>query len=136
MSYQLRYDKTSESFIQLDYYYSKGTEAFIRTPRLDLQATGPEFISSAMDFWYHLAYTLSDSEKRLDIYSEWVGFYCIQTLKRKDTLNDGPLYIGRSFDNGFNGEICNVRYFNWRLCAEEMKDDFLYDILEFSLHEH
>ncbi|CAI2170442.1 5135_t:CDS:2 [Funneliformis geosporum] len=80
-----------------------------------------------LDRWYHLAYTLSDSEKRLDVYidGEWVGFYCIQNVKtEKVVFNDGPLYIGRSFDNGFNGEICNVRYFNWRLCAEEVKQDY------------
>ncbi|CAB4384002.1 unnamed protein product [Rhizophagus irregularis] len=26
--------------------------------------------------------------------------------------------------NGFNGKISNVRYFNWRLSAEEVKEDF------------
>ena len=59
--------------------------------------------------WYHITYTLSDSEKRLDVYidGEWVGYYCIQNVKtQKIIFNDGPLYIGRAFSrNGFNGEI-------------------------------
>ncbi|CAG8440495.1 4202_t:CDS:10 [Funneliformis caledonium] len=77
--------------------------------------------------WYHLTYTLSDSEKRLDIYvdGEWVGFFGIQDVRtQKVVFNDRPLYIGRAYNMGFNGEISNVRYFNWRLCAEEVKEDF------------
>ncbi|CAG8777253.1 11999_t:CDS:2, partial [Funneliformis caledonium] len=55
---------------------------------------------------------------------EWVGFYGIQNVQtEKVVFNKGPLYIGRSFNNGFNGEIFNVHYFNWRLCAEEVKED-------------
>ncbi|CAI2200782.1 20077_t:CDS:2, partial [Funneliformis geosporum] len=80
-----------------------------------------------LDKWYHIAYTLSDFEKRLDIYidGEWVGFYGIQNVKtEKVVFNDGPLYIGRSCIDGFIGEISNVRYFNWRLCAQEVKEDF------------
>ncbi|CAI2184980.1 275_t:CDS:2, partial [Funneliformis geosporum] len=111
--------------------FHKGTESFIRTPRLALipkksslhaRFTG-NWTNNAGIFelgdglllnrWYHIAYTLSDSEKRLDIYI------------------DGPLYIGRSFDNGFNGEVCNFRYFNWRICAEEVKEDFLNKLIEY-----
>ena len=61
--------------------------------------------------WYHLTYTLSDSEKRLDFYinGEWAGFYGIQDVQtQKVKFNDDPLYIGRSpFFSGFNG---NIRY--------------------------
>ncbi|CAG8577243.1 13691_t:CDS:2 [Funneliformis caledonium] len=124
--------------------FHKGTERFVRTPTLELvpkksslhaRFTG-NWTNDAgiydfgngllLDKWYHIAYTLSDSEKRLDIYidGEWVGFYGIQNVKTENVVfNEGPLYIGRSFDNGFNGEICNVHYFNWRLCAEEVKED-------------
>ncbi|CAB4384005.1 unnamed protein product [Rhizophagus irregularis] len=43
----------------------------------------------------------------------------------KVVFNDAPLHIGRAFTHiGFNGEISNVRYFNWRLSAEEVKEDF------------
>ncbi|CAG8725084.1 12972_t:CDS:1, partial [Dentiscutata heterogama] len=59
--------------------------------------------------WYHIAYTLSDSEKRLDVYvdGEWLGFYSIQDVKKQKVIfNDGPLHIGRAFSwGGFNGEI-------------------------------
>ncbi|CAB4423282.1 unnamed protein product [Rhizophagus irregularis] len=71
--------------------------------------------------WYHIAYTLSDPEKRLDIYidGEWIGFYGISKVKvRKVIFNDGPLYIGRYHSHG------NVRYFNWRLSPEEVIEDY------------
>lgn len=59
--------------------------------------------------WHHLAYTLSDPEKRLDFYldGEWVGFNSIKNVKtQKVVFNDAPLHIGRAFThNGFNGEI-------------------------------
>ncbi|RGB35669.1 concanavalin A-like lectin/glucanase domain-containing protein [Rhizophagus diaphanus] len=78
--------------------------------------------------WYHIAYTLSDPEKRLDIYidGEWFEFYSILKVKEQKVIfNDGPLYVGRSFNwKGFNGEISNFRYFNWRLSAEEVMEDF------------
>jgi hypothetical protein len=51
----------------------------------------------SLDKWYHIAYTLSDPEKRLDIYldGEWVGYYCIEKVKtQKVVFNDGPLHIG------------------------------------------
>ncbi|CAG8593442.1 5554_t:CDS:2, partial [Dentiscutata heterogama] len=77
-----------------------------------------------LEKWYHIAYTLSDSEKRLDVYidGEWLGFYSIQDFKKQRVIfNDGPLYIGKAYDLGFNGEIRNVRNFNWRLSAGEKK---------------
>ncbi|CAG8595492.1 1852_t:CDS:2 [Funneliformis caledonium] len=131
--------------------FHKGTEPFIRTPRLVLlpnksslhaRFTG-NWTNNAgiyelgdgllLNKWYHIAYTLSDSKKRLDIYidGQWFGFYGIQNVTTENVVfNEGPLYIGRSFDNGFNGEICNFRYFNWRLRAEEVKEDFINKLIE------
>src|SRR6266540_3860020 len=46
---------------------------------------------------YHLGYTLSDTEKRLDIYQDgqWVASWCINAVKDEHILfNDGPLRIG------------------------------------------
>ncbi|GBC46652.2 uncharacterized protein OCT59_017718 [Rhizophagus irregularis] len=78
--------------------------------------------------WYHIAYTISDPEKRLDLYldGEWIGFYGISNVKvQKVVFNDGPLHIGRSENNlGINGEISNFRYFNWRLSPEEVIEDY------------
>ncbi|PKK60326.1 concanavalin A-like lectin/glucanase [Rhizophagus irregularis] len=123
----------------------KGTGHPVRTPGLWLAAHKstlcPQFTGNwqncvALDIneglllnrWYHLAYTLSDPEKRLDFYldGEWVGFNSIKNVKtQKVVFNDAPLHIGRAFTHiGFNGEISNVRYFNWRLSAEEVKEDF------------
>ncbi|RIA81362.1 concanavalin A-like lectin/glucanase domain-containing protein, partial [Glomus cerebriforme] len=127
--------------------FQKGTEHFIRTPALFLTANKSALHARftgnwnrnaginelgdglLLNKWYHLTYTLSDPEKRLDIYidGEWTGFYCIQDVKtQKVAFNDGPLYIGRACHNGFNGEISNVRYFNWRLSPEEVKEDFFH----------
>ncbi|CAG8538434.1 9766_t:CDS:2 [Funneliformis caledonium] len=125
----------------------KGTKSSVRTLRLELMPNkfsllarftgnwtdnagihdiGDELL---LDRWYYVAYTLSDSEKRADLYvdSEWVGSYSIHKIKKqKIVFNDAPLYIGRSYNeaDGFNGKISNVRYFNWRLCAEEVKEHF------------
>ncbi|RIA86737.1 concanavalin A-like lectin/glucanase domain-containing protein [Glomus cerebriforme] len=74
--------------------------------------------------WYHITYTLSDPLKRMDFYinGEWKGFYCVQKPQEQRVIfNDGPLHIGRAFNtDGFNGEISNFRYFNWRLSPEEV----------------
>ncbi|PKK76216.1 concanavalin A-like lectin/glucanase [Rhizophagus irregularis] len=81
-----------------------------------------------LDKWHHIAYTLSDLEKRLDIYvdGEWIGFYSIPIVKDQRVIfNDGPLHIGCAHNYyGFIGEISNFRYFNWRLSAEEVMEDF------------
>ncbi len=59
--------------------------------------------------WYHLAYTLSDSEKRMDFYidGEWVRISCITSVKTQHVIfNDAPLYIGNdTFDDGITGQI-------------------------------
>ena len=59
--------------------------------------------------WYHLTYTLSDPEKRLDVYidGEWFGYYAIQNVQTQNVIfNNGPLHIGRAFSwNGFRGDI-------------------------------
>ncbi|CAI2175348.1 13964_t:CDS:2 [Funneliformis geosporum] len=107
--------------------FHKGTEWLIRTPRLVLipnksslharfsgklkNNLGIDELGDGLllDKWYHIAYTLSDSKKRLDIYidGEWVGFYGIQDVKSEQVVfNDGPLYIGRTSDHGsFIGKI-------------------------------
>ncbi|GBB87310.1 hypothetical protein RclHR1_13740005 [Rhizophagus clarus] len=127
--------------------FHKGTTTDIRTPILQLtentstlhaRFTGnwdsnvgihePDDALS-LNKWYHIAYTLSDPGKRLDIYvdGEWVGFYGIHKVKKqKVVFNDAPFYIGKSVGphRGFNGDISNVRYFNWCLSPEEVKEDF------------
>ncbi|KAF0453686.1 concanavalin A-like lectin/glucanase [Gigaspora margarita] len=127
--------------------FHKGTADLIRTPGLWLTANNsklhPRFTGNfdhnagimavgdglSLEKWYHIAYTLSNSEKRLDVYvdGEWLGFYCIQDVKKQKVIfNDGPLYIGKAFSwGGINGDISNVRYFNWRLLAEEVKQDLI-----------
>ncbi|RIA84224.1 concanavalin A-like lectin/glucanase domain-containing protein [Glomus cerebriforme] len=126
--------------------FHKGSGDFIRTPSLWLTANksslharftgnwdwdagitdlGEGFL---LNRWYHLSYTLSDSLKRMDFYinGEWTGYCSIQKPQaQKVVFNDGPLHIGRAFSaDGFDGEISNFRYFNWRLSPEEVKKNF------------
>ncbi|CAB4423285.1 unnamed protein product [Rhizophagus irregularis] len=126
--------------------FYKGADSLARTPSLWLTKNKstlfPRFTGNwdhnvginslgngfSLNKWYHIAYTLSDPEKRLDIYvdGEWIGFYGIMSVKdQKVVFNDGPLLIGRAYNyHGFSGEISNVRYFNWRLSVEEVMEDF------------
>src|SRR6266498_3835145 len=56
-----------------------------------------------LDKWYHITYTLSDPEKRMDIYINgvWTAFDSIENVQmHKVKFNDGPLQIG-----WFDGEI-------------------------------
>ena len=61
--------------------------------------------------WYHLAYTLSDPEKRLDFYinGKWAGFQSIPQVQTEQVVfNIGPLYIGN--DTFFDGITGQIRY--------------------------
>ncbi|RIB21764.1 hypothetical protein C2G38_2243722 [Gigaspora rosea] len=73
-----------------------------------------ELVGLLLQKWYHIAYTLSDPKKRLDVYinSEWAGFFSIQDVRRQNVIfNDGPLYIGR----GINAEIRTFSYYPMKL---------------------
>nr|CAG8625468.1 5764_t:CDS:2 [Entrophospora candida] len=126
-------------------YTPLGTENFIRTPSLWLlpnkttmharfsgnwdHNTGIEESATQLSLnkWHHISYTLSDLEKRLDLYIDclWVGHFGIQDVQTQKVLfNTGPLHIGLAFYSGISGEISNFRYFNWRLTAEEVQKNF------------
>ncbi|CAJ0858499.1 14367_t:CDS:2, partial [Entrophospora sp. SA101] len=62
----------------------------------------------SLNKWHHISYTLSDSEKRLDLYIDclWVGYYGIEDVQtQKVVFNTGPLHIGLAFTPGVTGEI-------------------------------
>ncbi|GBC05824.1 hypothetical protein RclHR1_06450002 [Rhizophagus clarus] len=126
--------------------FHKGAERLIRTPGLYLKPTRSKLHARFTGNWnnnsgieeiedglllnkkYHLTYTLSDPEKRLDFYinGEWVAFYSIENVQNhRVKFNDDPLYIGRFYRDGFDGEISNFRYFNWRLTADEVTKNYL-----------
>ncbi|CAJ0760438.1 7881_t:CDS:2, partial [Entrophospora sp. SA101] len=69
--------------------------------------------------WYHIAYILSNIEKRMDssiilVQNEFIIF------------NDAPLYIGNdTYCNGINGQISNFRYYNFALSRGEVEMDYL-----------
>ncbi|CAG8589404.1 5997_t:CDS:2 [Diversispora eburnea] len=79
--------------------------------------------------WYHIAVTVSDIEKRLDLFVDGIKIEsgCIaQVIKEHVEFNEQPFSVGHTGSvPGFNGQISNVRYFNWRLSAEEVKNDSL-----------
>nr|CAG8518848.1 4088_t:CDS:2 [Entrophospora candida] len=106
--------------------FHKGTQYNIRTPSLWMNKgkttlhvrfsgdwewnVGIEETSSELSLnkWHHLSYTLSDSEKRLDLYIDglWVGYYGIQNVQtQRVVFNTGPLHIGSAFSPGITGEI-------------------------------
>ncbi|CAG8592450.1 7821_t:CDS:2 [Ambispora leptoticha] len=79
----------------------------------------------SLNRWYHLVYTLSEPEKKLNFYidGKWVEFHSFQ---QDIKYNNGPLCIGNDrFHNGFTGLISNFRYYNWSLSAEEVKEEYL-----------
>ncbi|KAF0515535.1 concanavalin A-like lectin/glucanase [Gigaspora margarita] len=81
--------------------------------------------------WHHIAYTLSDPEKRLNIYidGKWVGSLSIQNVQNQSIIfNDSPLYIGKHpLYDGINGQISNFRYYNYCLSHNEVLMDYLGD---------
>ncbi|CAG8707889.1 5951_t:CDS:2, partial [Funneliformis caledonium] len=105
---RLKLQKLTSSWATI---FHKGTIDSVRTPRLELMPNkfslqacftgnwsytagisglGDELL---LDRWYHVAYTLSDPEKRADLYidGEWVGSYSIHNIKKqKVVFNDGP----------------------------------------------
>ncbi|PKY17470.1 hypothetical protein RhiirB3_404351 [Rhizophagus irregularis] len=122
--------------------FRKGGNEPVRTPGLFLHANNsklhPRFTGNweknagldvvgdglLLNKWYHITYTLSDPEKRMDIYINgvWTAFYAIENVQmHKIKFNDKPLDIGCAID----GEIGNFRYFNWRLSAEEAMKNYL-----------
>ncbi|CAG8812993.1 22528_t:CDS:2, partial [Gigaspora rosea] len=62
--------------------------------------------------WYHIAYTLSNIDKRMNFYidGEWVRSFSITNIPDQSIIfNDSPLYIGRhSSWNGFTGQISEI----------------------------
>src|SRR5688572_2448458 len=67
----------------------------------------------SLNQWYHIGYTLSEPEKRLDFYMDGhlVRFQSVQDVQADHvTFNNGPLYIGNDiFYNGITGQI---RYYS------------------------
>ncbi|KAF0557257.1 concanavalin A-like lectin/glucanase [Gigaspora margarita] len=78
--------------------------------------------------WYHIAYTLSNPDKRMNYYidGEWVGSFSMTNIQVESFIfNDGPLYIGKHLDwKGFTGQISNFRYYNFRLSHNEVLMDY------------
>ncbi|CAG8566536.1 11021_t:CDS:10 [Funneliformis caledonium] len=66
--------------------------------------------------WYHMAYTLSNSERRMDFI----------LMVQKVLFNDAPLYIGNDLvEDAITGQINNFRYYNFRLSQKEVLIDYM-----------
>ncbi|CAG8701873.1 25367_t:CDS:2, partial [Gigaspora rosea] len=71
------------------------------------------FVMSGYGFllnrWYHIAYTLSNPDKRMNFYidGEWVGSFSMTNIQVESFIfNEGPLFIGKHLEwKGFTGQI-------------------------------
>jgi hypothetical protein len=109
------------------YIYVKGEQDLVRTPSLYLTPSksaphvrfslnensnaGIDSVGNGLllNRWYHLAYTLSETKKRLDFYidGELAGIYIIQPTEQI-VFNIAPLCIGN--DTFYNGTTGQIRY--------------------------
>jgi hypothetical protein len=67
--------------------------------------------------WYHIAYTISDPEKRMDVYvdGKWTAYLGIRQVQTQNVIfNDGPLHIGNNPHWG--GITWQIRYI-WSLSS-------------------
>nr|CAG8657275.1 9738_t:CDS:2 [Entrophospora candida] len=121
--------------------FHKGTGNNTRTPGLWLTQAGrlyARFSSTSstdegtqelapllsLNQWYHIAYTISNPEKKLNVYLDGrlISSYKFQ---QNVIFNDGPLNIGRAHIHiGIDGEISNFRYFNWCISDKRVQADF------------
>ncbi|RUS34196.1 hypothetical protein BC938DRAFT_481997, partial [Jimgerdemannia flammicorona] len=76
---------------------------------------------------YHLAYTLSRSERRMDIYINGIsaGFKTVSDVYSHILFNDEPFFIGSDeYHPSAICEIRNLQFHNWKLSAEEVTQDY------------
>ncbi|CAG8719993.1 7738_t:CDS:2, partial [Ambispora leptoticha] len=115
-------DRTPLIWLTPNYY----SVPHVRFSLNDNPNTGIDSVGRGLSLnqWYHLAYTLSEPQKRLDFYidGKWIGLQSIQQVQKQQILfNNAPLYIGTApFRDGFTGQISNFRYYNWSLSADEV----------------
>ncbi|CAG8843500.1 10832_t:CDS:2, partial [Gigaspora margarita] len=74
--------------------------------------------------WYHIAYTLSEPQKRMEFY---VNGKLVGSIEAKDIkFNEFPLKIGHSDKStDFQGHMSNFRYYNIRLSIDEIFKDYI-----------
>ncbi|CAG8500310.1 19673_t:CDS:2 [Dentiscutata erythropus] len=81
--------------------------------------------SLELNKWYHIAYTLSEPQKRMELYvnGELVGYKDVKDI----IFNEFPLKIGYSGTFAdFQGQMSNFRYYNIHLSDDEIfKDNIL-----------
>ncbi|KAF0562326.1 concanavalin A-like lectin/glucanase [Gigaspora margarita] len=97
-------------------------------PSCSVKNSWAHFISAGnnleLNKWYHIAYTLSEPQKRMEFYvnGELVGY----TDEKDIIFNEFPLKIGHSDKySDFQGQMSNFRYYNIRLSADEIFKDYI-----------
>ncbi|RIB01056.1 concanavalin A-like lectin/glucanase domain-containing protein [Gigaspora rosea] len=74
--------------------------------------------------WYHIAYTLSEPQQRMELYVNGKLAKSVETKNIK--FNKFSLNIGHScFYKDFHGQMSNFRYYNIYLSADEIFKDYI-----------
>ncbi|RIB01979.1 concanavalin A-like lectin/glucanase domain-containing protein [Gigaspora rosea] len=97
-------------------------------PYCSVKSNWSHYISAGnnleLNKWYHIAYTLSEPQKRMEFYvnGELVGYTNVKDI----IFNEFPLKIGHSDKYpDFQGQMSNFRYYNIRLSADEIFKDYI-----------
>ena len=76
---------------------------------------------------YHITYTVSDPEKRMDLYidGKWTAFASVSRVQSQSVIfNNAPLYIGYdTFYNGITGQIRYIYINNICVCMCEIENN-------------
>ncbi|CAG8733966.1 31828_t:CDS:2 [Gigaspora margarita] len=138
MTFQLNLERHDSNWIPI---FHKGEDAqHTRNPALWLSPNdlkphpicsvnnnwNHHFSTSGLELnkWYHIAYTLSEPQKRMEFYvdGELVGYTDVKDI----IFNEFPLKIGHSDKStDFQGQMSNFRYYNIRLSADEIFKDYI-----------
>ncbi|CAG8722924.1 19512_t:CDS:2, partial [Gigaspora margarita] len=110
--------------------FHKGEDAhYARTPALWLSPNDSRLHPNSgnsieVNIWYHITYTLSVPQKRMELYLNGKLVGSIETNDIK--FNEFPLNIGHSGKyTDFQGQMSNFRYYNIRLSADEIFKDYI-----------
>ncbi|CAG8803394.1 14705_t:CDS:2, partial [Dentiscutata erythropus] len=83
--------------------------------------TGPNL---ELNRWYHIAYTLSEPQKCMELYVNGKSIGYIETKEIK--FNEFPLKIGHSdWHADFQGQMSNFRFYNICLSADKVFKDYI-----------
>ncbi|KAF0562328.1 concanavalin A-like lectin/glucanase [Gigaspora margarita] len=138
VTFQLNLERHDPSWISI---FIKGENEHARTPALWFSPNDSKlhpncsvnnklnyYISAGnsleLNKWYHIAYTLSEPQKRMElcVNGELIGYTDVKNI----IFNEFPLKIGHSDKYpDFQGQMSNFRYYNIRLSADEIFKSYI-----------